>query len=663
MAGIQRQVSRARLEDGQHPDNQVDGTLRAESDQPLRLRPPRAQPVCQAVRRAVQLGVGQAAGAVGDRDRVRVPRRRGREDLVQAPPVPLPRRPPVPFPRRRPGPRRAFGEVGQRRVRRLDGRGQQVQVAVQQVPGALGREQVGAVLGGHLQCRTDLVHLDRQVELGGAVVQWYRFDLGTFQPGVGAPRSLVGERDLGQRRPGQVTGRRQLRHQPLERDVLVFQRVEGGRVAAADQLPEGTVARPQPDRHGVGEEPDDILQRRVRPAGCRRGDEQVPAAGEPAQQDGERGEAHRVRRGARRDGQVADRREHTVRGTGRDAPAAVAAQGRAGVVGRQLQLGRHAGQATAPVAEQVGQHRRSGQVMLPAREVAVLQAQLRQQRAASGEAGLVELGQFAVEDVDGQPVRHHVVQDDGDQVAVLAGTEHQAAQQRGRAQVEVLGRQPFGPLPRHSLRVRVVAQVHQLQRGQRVGHAGGEPALHEMERRAQLLVPADEVLERTAQRRHLDRPAYPGRQRHVVGHPAGVQPVEEPQPLLAERRYRRRPGLPVQRRKPGRGTHVPTGDEPRQPAHRPGHEQVPKRQVEAVAGADPGDDAGRVQRVAAELGEVRGRVDGRDAEYLAPQRRQTAFERGRIGVGHRVYSWDLVGTGTDCCSVTRPDRWAGPRRC
>ena len=339
------------------------------------------------------------------------------------------------------------------------------------------------------------------------------------------------------------------------------------------------------------------------------------------------------------------------------------------------------------MAEQVGQHRRSGQVMLPAREVAVLQAQLRQRRAAAGEAGLVELGQFAVEDVDGQPVRHHVVQDDGDQVAVLAGTEHQAAQQRGRAQVEVLGRQPFGPLPRHSLRVRVVAQVHQLQRGQRVGHAGellrelvlgdghagdrrgkhvaGLPRIGDLlvwvavgvgEDGAQRLVSHHHVGEAFGERLGVEFAGEAEGDGDVVHAAGGVQPVEEPQPLLAERRYRRRPGLPVQRRKPGRGTHVPTGDEPRQPAHRPGHEQVPKRQVEAVAGADPGDDAGRVQRVAAELGEVRGRVDGRDAEYLAPQRRQTAFERGRIGVGHRVYSWDLVGTGTDCCSVTRPDR-------
>ena len=110
---------------------------------------------------------------------------------------------------------------------------------------------------------------------------------------------------------------------------------------------------------------------------------------------------------------------------------------------------------------------------------------------------------------------------------------------------------------------------------------------------AQALVPLNDVVECPAQRVPIEGAAQPERPGHVVGGRAALQTVEEPQPLLRERRrhqlalgtplaHQRRPHHPrclIQRR----------GD----PSHSRGLEHCQQRQFYAQHRADLGDQAHR----------------------------------------------------------------------
>ena len=93
----------------------------------------------------------------------------------------------------------------------------------------------------------------------------------------------------------------------------------------------------------------------------------------------------------------------------------------------------------------------------------------------------------------------------------------------------------------------------------------------------------------------------PDRQRHVVGGRAALQPVEEPQPLLRERRRHRPAALPAHQRRADQSRRLVQrrGD----PGHGRGLEHRPDRQLHVERGPDPGDQPHRQDAVPAQVEE------------------------------------------------------------
>ena len=115
------------------------------------------------------------------------------------------------------------------------------------------------------------------------------------------------------------------------------------------------------------------------------------------------------------------------------------------------------------------------------------------------------------------------------------------AEQRPLLQVERHAR----PLARAAPGLRLtllLSQVRHVVQGQ-VQLRRADPlhgrAVHEGERRAQWLVPADDFAQRGRQRGGVQRAVQAQRRADVVQRRAGLQPVDEPQPLLRERERRR----------------------------------------------------------------------------------------------------------------------------
>ncbi len=171
-------------------------------------------------------------------------------------------------------------------------------------------------------------------------------------------------------------------------------------------------------------------------------------------------------------------------------------------------------------------------------EVAVLQRQLRQTRLAAGDEGAVEFGEFAPQHLRGPAVRSHVVDDDQQDVLVLAqprqdGPDHQVA-----AQVEgvpgLLLQQPAGGFLAPVLRLAADVQHANFYGHRRPDDLHGR-AVHAGERRAQRLMPFDYGAERPAERVDVQRPLQAVAGRDVVSAGAGLQLFDEPEPLLGER--------------------------------------------------------------------------------------------------------------------------------
>ncbi len=125
-------------------------------------------------------------------------------------------------------------------------------------------------------------------------------------------------------------------------------------------------------------------------------------------------------------------------------------------------------------------------------------------------------------------------------------------------------------------------------------------------------MPGHHVGQRAAERVPVDPSGQAHHERVGVGGGPGVEPVEQPQPLLGRGQrdpVRARPGDQA-----GGGR---AAGEQRQPGRRPGVEQLPQRQVPADRGTDPGEQPQRGQRVPA----------GREEVVLDPDR----FHAERLG--------------------------------
>ncbi|GAA2966721.1 hypothetical protein GCM10010483_07520 [Actinokineospora diospyrosa] len=521
---VDRQVDRARLEHRELRDHGGDRARQRDGDHLFPTDALADQVVRDSVRAGVQLGVGQRLAREHQRGGVRgaaglllEDRREGGRLDGQGRVVP-----PL-----RDGAQLGAGQPGQLGHRAVGGGRDRVEQG-QQVPGeavdGLGVEQVGAVLQHAVQLAgaAELAELDAEVEVRRppAQVDLLHGEAGELREAL--RRVLQHHQDVEQRVAARVARRADGLDQPVERHLVVAERVEGGAVDHAQELDErGPLVHSGAEHHGVDEEPDDPAQ--LGPAapggdGAERdvvdtavaGDEQlagrheggeqrgVVGAGQVGEPSGERGGHRDVARRARR-------------GPNR----------RARAVGGQVdRLG--PGQRLAPVL-QVLVHRRAGEpALLPDGEVGVVQG--RGGQVAPG----VELGQFLGEHAERPTVDGDVVHGQQQDVFVVAQPEQHGAQQRPLAQVERLGE-----LGLQGVRERFRGAVEDRDRDvDRVVDDLHRAAVDLAERAAQRFVPRRKRLHARDQGRGVEVTGEAQGGAGVVVVAARVELAEEPQALL-----------------------------------------------------------------------------------------------------------------------------------
>ncbi|ELS50302.1 putative Nonribosomal peptide synthetase [Streptomyces viridochromogenes Tue57] len=404
---------------------------------------------------------------------------------------------------------------------------------------------------------------------------------------------LEGEHDLEERVAAHGPARGELLDQPLERHVLVGQRLDAALPHPSEQIAEGRVtAQVGPDDEGVEEVADEVVQAFVRTPGHGRPDRDVRARAEPRQQHRERGLQHHEHRHALGAGQLhepgvqfgGNRQRHDV--------GAVVGHRGPGPVERQLQLLRNTVQRPTPVVDLPGQEAVlvvlvAEQLPLPQRVVRVLHRQGRPLRRPARTAFRVGEGQITGQRAHGPAVAGDVVHDEhqyplvrvvptssiglrGAGVGVAAEAQFAEArldQVRGQVAGQVRGYGsgleepgpegdfagevegvrrllPYGLDEARPVRCR--PQVHDLQVPVEI------PGVHDLlvrlavdagEDRTQALVPADDVPQGGGERGAIQVAGQAQGDGQVVRGVRALQLAEEPQPLLRERQRHARRAL------------------------------------------------------------------------------------------------------------------------
>ncbi len=297
VAGVQRHIHAAGLEDGQDRHGHPHGAFHQQAHRVLGAvgaDPPGAQPGGEPVGERAELAVGQPLVAAADRDGVGGAGRLCPEQFGQAGrgllaggAVPLGEHA-VPLGR---------GEqvdVADRLVRVGDHRQYHLAQPAQHGADRLRVEDVGVVLdaavdaarcavaGEVLVCQQDQVHACR----AGAAHHRCRLDAGQVQGLVGD--ALPGQHDLDERVVGHRAGGPQAVHEGLEGDVAVGEGVQGAFAYRGEQFPERLAVRDLCAQHeGVGEEADQVLGGLVVASRARHADGDVGAGAQAAEQYGQ----------------------------------------------------------------------------------------------------------------------------------------------------------------------------------------------------------------------------------------------------------------------------------------------------------------------------------------------------------------------------------------
>ncbi len=639
VAGVQGDVGGPGLEDPQHGHHHLRPALQAEPHPRVRPHSQRAQPPREPAGAELQLRVGQRAALPAHRHRVRRPARLRLHQVVGARRVRTVRRGVVPL---------LHDEAALRLAQQLDLRdaplrvrgnpGQQRRVVLQQPVDGGVVEQLRAELGGPRDPLAVVPQPERQVELGLAGPRLQRLRLHPAQAQLRLHADVLdGEEDLEERGVAERALHAQLFHQALEGEVLVLLGLDDGGAGPRQQLvPGGVVRQVGPQHQRVHEEADQPLQLRA-PAVRHRSPHQHVVLPGPARQQRL---PPRQQRGEGRGPRGARQRVHGGRGPGGELEAAHSRprrrDGRAGAVGGELQERGGARQAPAPEGE-LRLQRLSGEgAALPQGVVRVLHREIRERGGLPAGEGAVQGGHLAHQHRGGPGVADHVVHGEERHRLLAAGAEEPRAQERPARQVEGAGglraRQP------PELRLGEPREVDHLD----AHRLGGAHGLHRLpvglgEDGAEHLVAADHLGERARQRLHLQRAAQPHRDGDVVGRASGLQPVEEPEPLLRERQ---REPLPAQGPLHRRAAHPL----PRGRVHARGEggqrgrlEHRPQRHLHAQRLAHPRDHPRAQEGVAAQLEEAVARAHPGGAQDVGPDLRHGPLRGGaRLHVGGLV---------------------------
>ena len=329
-------------------------------------------------------------------------------------------------------------------------------------------------------------------------------------------------------------------------------------------------------------------------------------------------------------------------------------------VGGQLEL-RQGGQLAAPEVELAIELRAGQPGALPDGEVGVLDGQGRQRggataggrRAVRGRRRVlwraVQRRQLAPEDAQRRAVGDDVMGVVEEYVLVVAQAQQAETPQRPGGEIErrcgvaaCLARR-LGAAARRRKGGEVDPRQRHRRRRQHPLLDLAVAARGRREDGAQRLLATGEGGERRRQGAGVEGAEETQRRRHAVGGAAGVEAVEEPQPLLREGGRQR---LVARRRHQGRqqaaGLGAALGVDPaRQGGHRRRLEQAPHRKLDAEPVAQPRHQAGGEQRVATEEEEVV--VDPHRRLAVALQTEHLGEDLGQQPLGRRA--WRGVGTG------------------
>src|SRR3954467_3834551 len=287
-----------------------------------------------------------------------------------------------------------------------------------------------------------------------------------------------------------------------------------------------------------------------------------------------------------------------------NAPPAMARYPRTRTVERKINLIRKPSQLAGP-ERQLARYRalaiilRAQNRMLPQRVIGILNRQRRHRGRLPTAARLVKAPEIAQQRRQRPAVAGNVMQQQKNNVLALPQHKHMHSQRRLARKIKprtrrrrqcpskraFINRRNRNPRPR---RIRI--QDLLPRNPERVG-----------EDRAQALVTPDQVANRRLQRRQVQRPTHPQRQRDRVGRARTFQTVQEPQPALRIRqRDLRRTRQRTQRRT--RSLRIP------QPLHqrlnRRRLEQAADRKLHIQRRADAADQTRRQQRMATKREEV-----------------------------------------------------------
>ena len=447
-------------------------------------------------------------------------------------------------------------------------------------------EQVGAVLQRAGHARPAVVHVERQIELGDAVVDVDRLHAESLEAEARFRR--VRHHHLEQRRAAQVARRMQLFDQLLERQVLVRVGPQRGLPYPPERLAESRIARQiGPHDERVDEEADHAFDLQAVSVGDRSSDQDVVLPRVALQEDHERRQDRHERRGPFPAAEGLQRFRQPFRQIQPATRAAVARRGWAGPIGRQIEDHWRPRQRLPPVPELGFQGLAPQPAALPRREVGVLDRQGgKRRRPALSESG-VQRPQLSRENPLRPAVGDDVVERQEEDVVLWLEAEKTRPQQGPRRQIE----RRLGLLARPAQRLRPALRGREpgeildghLQPQLR-GHHGDRSAVDARKGGPQDLVAADDFVEARRERRHDQAAAQAQRARSVVERVAGLELVEKPQPLLRERERALPVGRSGDRLRRGRPAFPPRRGEVRgKPLHRRRLEQGAQRELDAEA--------------------------------------------------------------------------------
>src|SRR5262245_11993968 len=259
---------------------------------------------------------------------------------------------------------------------------------------------------------------------------------------------------------------------------------------------------------------------------------------------------------------------------------------------------------------------------LPQRIVGILHRQPRQLRRTTRTPRRVELPKVATQWQKRPAVPRNVMQHQQQHMLALPKLKQMRAQRNLARKVKPNTRRSR----QRTRKLSLAPRRYQLPNPSRSGRMHllprHSPTLRED--RAQALVPLNNVPQRSLQRRAVQIPAQPNRQRDRVRRTPALQPLQKPQPTLRIRqRNLRRTSLRTQRR-PHR---PPIPKPPHQSRDRRRLEQAADRHLNSQRRPHPADQTRRQKRMATKRKEVVIDPYTRDPQHLRKQRAQNLLLR------------------------------------